>query len=50
MDELMDLIVSNVSKNGITYFSVAYKADGSLPDPLPCDYAWSFKIRIMDES
>jgi alpha-L-fucosidase len=21
-----------------------------LPDPLPCDYAWSFKIRIMDKS
>jgi hypothetical protein len=21
-----------------------------LPDPLPCDYAWSFKIQILDES
>ncbi len=32
MDELTDLIVSNVSKNGITFFSVAPKADGALPE------------------
>jgi alpha-L-fucosidase len=31
MDELTELIVSNVSKNGITFFSVAPKPDGSLP-------------------
>ncbi len=32
MDELTDLIVSNVSKNGATFFSVAPKPDGSLPE------------------
>lgn len=32
MDELTELIVSNVSKNGITFFSVAPKPDGSLPE------------------
>jgi alpha-L-fucosidase len=32
MDEITDIIVSNVSKNGITFFSVAPKADGSLPE------------------
>ncbi len=32
MDELTDLIVSNVAKNGLTYFSVAPKPDGSLPE------------------
>ncbi|UCC23489.1 MAG: hypothetical protein JSW23_05410, partial [Planctomycetota bacterium] len=21
-----------------------------LPDPLPCDYAWSFKIQVLDKS
>jgi hypothetical protein len=21
-----------------------------LPDPLPCDYAWSFKIQVLDQS
>ena len=21
-----------------------------LPDPLPCDHAWSFKIQILDKS
>jgi alpha-L-fucosidase len=31
-DDVVDLIVSNVSKNGLTFFSVAPKADGSLPD------------------
>jgi alpha-L-fucosidase len=32
MDELTDLIVSNVAKNGLTFFSVAPKPDGTLPD------------------
>ena len=32
MDELTDIIVSNVSKNALTLFSVAPKADGSLPE------------------
>jgi alpha-L-fucosidase len=32
MDELTDIIVSNVAKNGLTFFSVAPKADGSLPE------------------
>jgi alpha-L-fucosidase len=32
MDELTELIVSNVAKNGLTFFSVAPKADGSLPE------------------
>ena len=31
-NDLVDLIVSNVSKNGLTFFSVAPKADGSLPE------------------
>jgi len=30
-DELVELIVNNVSKNGLTFFSVAPKADGTLP-------------------
>ena len=30
-DELIELIVNNVSKNGLTFFSVAPKPDGSLP-------------------
>jgi alpha-L-fucosidase len=30
--ELVDLIVNNVSKNGIVFFSVAPKPDGSLPE------------------
>lgn len=30
--ELIDLIVNNVSKNGLTLFSAAPKADGSLPE------------------
>jgi alpha-L-fucosidase len=32
MDEITELIVSNVAKNGIVYFSVAPKPDGSLPE------------------
>ena len=32
MDELTDLIVNNVAKNGLTFFSVAPKPDGSLPE------------------
>jgi alpha-L-fucosidase len=32
MDELTELIVSNVAKNGLTFFSVAPKPDGSLPE------------------
>ncbi|WP_436927514.1 alpha-L-fucosidase [Halosimplex amylolyticum] len=32
MDELTDLIVDNVSKNGMVFFSVAPKPDGTLPD------------------
>ena len=32
MDEITELIVSNVAKNGIAYFSVAPKPDGSLPE------------------
>ncbi len=32
MDELTELIVTNVSKNGLTFFSVAPKPDGSLPE------------------
>jgi alpha-L-fucosidase len=31
MDEIIDLIVDNVSKNGLTLFSVAPKPDGTLP-------------------
>ncbi len=31
-DELVDLVVNNVSKNGLTLFSVAPKADGTLPE------------------
>ena len=31
-NELVDLIVNNVSKNGLTFFSVAPKPDGSLPE------------------
>jgi len=31
MDELTELIVTNVAKNGLTFFSVAPKPDGSLP-------------------
>ncbi|MHC4747925.1 MAG: alpha-L-fucosidase [Planctomycetota bacterium] len=31
-DELIDIIVTNVSKNALTFFSVAPKADGSLPE------------------
>ena len=32
-----------------------YESEGDLvieeiPDPLPCDYAWSFKIQILDKS
>ena len=30
-DELVDLVVNNVSKNGLTLFSVAPKADGTIP-------------------
>ncbi|MHC4324562.1 MAG: alpha-L-fucosidase, partial [Planctomycetota bacterium] len=30
-DEIIDLIVNNVSKNGLTLFSVAPKPDGTLP-------------------
>ena len=32
MDELTDIIVDNVSKNGLTFFSVAPKPDGTLPE------------------
>jgi alpha-L-fucosidase len=32
MEEITELIVSNVAKNGIVYFSVAPKPDGSLPE------------------
>ena len=49
MDESTEQIVRNVTKNGITFFSVATKADGFLPDPVPRDYAWSFKIQKMDK-
>jgi alpha-L-fucosidase len=31
MDELTDIIVTNVSKNALTFFSIAPKADGSIP-------------------
>lgn len=31
VDEIVDLIVDNVSKNGLVFFSVAPKPDGSLP-------------------
>jgi hypothetical protein len=32
-----------------------YESEGDLiieeiPDPLPCDYAWSFKIQVLDKS
>jgi alpha-L-fucosidase len=32
VNDIVDLIVNNVSKNGLTFFSVAPKADGSLPE------------------
>jgi alpha-L-fucosidase len=32
LDELVEIIVGNVSKNGLTLFSVAPKPDGSLPE------------------
>jgi len=32
LDEIVEIIVDNVSKNGIALFSVAPKADGSLPE------------------
>jgi hypothetical protein len=50
MDESTELIVRNVSRNGITFICVATIADGFLPDPLPRDYAWSFTIRKIDKS
>lgn len=31
-DELIDIIVNNVSKNGLTMFNVSPKADGTLPE------------------
>ena len=36
--------------------SLTWRQDGDdlvieeFPDPLPCDYAWSFKIQVLDES
>jgi alpha-L-fucosidase len=32
VDEIVDMIVNNVNKNAVTLFSVAPKADGSLPE------------------
>jgi len=32
VDDIVDLIVNNVSKNGLTFFSVAPKPDGTLPE------------------